>query len=338
MTRCILITLVVALTTGLHCETEKETPSDGHVYQLDQGQDDDSDAADSTVGEDTLQRDPAEETAGDGSQLDSLPDSAPLDTVHDSQTPTDSASDPDSTQTCRGSAGTAFETLQVSGTTRNYAVHAPSSYDGCSPTPLLIFFHGTDTSNVDNPEQNQRMYMQFTGLNQTADVNGFIVAYPTARALSGPMGTALAWALPFQGDVDGDDRFTMALLDTLQSTYNVDATRISIAGFSQGGFYVSHLFPNHSNRFSAFAMYGAVCSSTWECPGQPPHRVPGFVRIGANDEVVSTADAHAFHRSLLSNGWEDGATLDFQILEGRGHTYFSDLNGEMWGFFSRFSL
>jgi poly(3-hydroxybutyrate) depolymerase len=229
----------------------------------------------------------------------------------------------------------------VRGTTRNYAVHAPPSYTGCEPTPLLVFFHGTDTGNVGDPRGNEEQYMLFTGLADHGDERGYLVAFPTAQAFSGTSGTALVWALPFlfpDDAVEADDAFTTALVDELERDYQVDAARVYIAGFSQGGFYVSHLFPNHSTEYAAFGMHGAVCSSTYECPGRPSRRIPGFVRIGSADEVVSEADANQFHEQLLGAGWRDGEDLDFEVVGGMGHTYNAGFNAAQWDFFSRFSL
>src|SRR5271157_4317806 len=61
-------------------------------------------------------------------------------------------------------------TLKHDERTRSYIVHVPPKYDPKQPTPLVLAFHGGGG--------NAQVMMRFYGLNDKADKEGFIVAYP----------------------------------------------------------------------------------------------------------------------------------------------------------------
>ena len=63
-------------------------------------------------------------------------------------------------------------TLEFRGVTRAYFVHVPAGYDGTTPVPLVLDFHGL-TSNAGQ----QAALSGFVKLSETA---GFIVAHPMA--------------------------------------------------------------------------------------------------------------------------------------------------------------
>src|SRR6516164_8623546 len=61
-------------------------------------------------------------------------------------------------------------TLVVDGTTREYVIHVPPSYQRAHAAPLVLDLHG----GVGTPEGIRRI----TGMDPIADHNGFIVVYP----------------------------------------------------------------------------------------------------------------------------------------------------------------
>src|SRR3972149_4453701 len=67
-------------------------------------------------------------------------------------------------------AGDQERTLEVGGVARAYRVHVPAGYDGTTPVPLVLDFHGL-TSNA----AQQAALSGFVKLSETA---GFIVAHP----------------------------------------------------------------------------------------------------------------------------------------------------------------
>jgi polyhydroxybutyrate depolymerase len=66
--------------------------------------------------------------------------------------------------------GDATRTLVYAGIERTYILHIPASYDATRPTPLVLAFHGIG---LDAGEM-----IRISGLNEQAELSGFIVAYP----------------------------------------------------------------------------------------------------------------------------------------------------------------
>lgn len=110
------------------------------------------------------------------------------------------------------------------GTTREYLLHVPASYDRTKQAPLVISLHGA----MNWPAFQQNL----TRWNTRADENGFIVVYPAG------MGTGLkTWFMngsrtPSQMP---DVKFISDLIDKLEAAYNIDPARIYVDGMSNGG-------------------------------------------------------------------------------------------------------
>ena len=66
--------------------------------------------------------------------------------------------------------------VQQDGQTRTYLLHIPPKYDPKQPTPVVLAFHGY--------AQDASVMVQFCGLSDKADKEGFIVVYRSGNALS----------------------------------------------------------------------------------------------------------------------------------------------------------
>ena len=64
----------------------------------------------------------------------------------------------------------ALHTLDVNGLERHFLVHLPPNYDTARRWPLVLSLHGSNS--------NGQIQLEFTGMNETADREGFIVVYP----------------------------------------------------------------------------------------------------------------------------------------------------------------
>src|SRR3954447_1989241 len=72
--------------------------------------------------------------------------------------------------------------LQVGGRERWCMIHLPPAYDHSRPLPCVLALHGATS--------NPRLMERFTGLNDNADAEGFIVGYPAG---SGVLANVLTW-------------------------------------------------------------------------------------------------------------------------------------------------
>ena len=125
------------------------------------------------------------------------------------------------------------ETLTHQGRTRRYNLYVPSTYSSEQASPLVVNIHGLTGS---GPQQ-----MNSSGMNEVAERENFLVAYPSAT--NGDWSSA----------ADHSVAFFDSLLDTITSAYNIDHTRIYSTGMSQGGIMSYILGVERPDTFAAIA-------------------------------------------------------------------------------------
>lgn len=231
-----------------------------------------------------------------------------------------------------GKPGTFYaKSMNVQGNTRYYGYHVPSSYSGSKAWPMFIFLHGAD--NRTDPKQNQQANLQYTRLKQNADQNGYIVVSPTAPKMAYGGGMVLSW----KKNRSVSDAFIMQIIKRLKSRYRIDSKRIYVAGFSSGGYYSVHLAMNYSQTFAAFAVHGAGLGSRDDFPSGAKRKIPGFLRIGA-DDTMRVPQLQDLRDRMKSAGWP-ASDIDYKELSGVGHSYdASKVNAQQWSFLSARSL
>src|SRR5438445_11884944 len=67
-------------------------------------------------------------------------------------------------------------TVKVGEQERSYVLHVPKSYDAKKPAPVVVALHGA--------AMNAEMMQAFTGLDDKADAEGFLVVYPNGTGAS----------------------------------------------------------------------------------------------------------------------------------------------------------
>ncbi len=249
-------------------------------------------------------------------------------------------------------------TIQHDGRTRRYRLYIPQSYDASKPSPLILNYHGF-TNNID-VQYNQSAFQQL------AEDNQFIFATPQG------LGFLAGWAInnSFGGNQD-DVGFTNAMIDQIESQYNINPKRIYATGFSNGGFFSYRLACELSNRIAAVASVAGSMTRVWidnnQC--QPQHPTAVLQITGSNDNVISINGNgsnepirdvmeywSAFNngdsspdvidlgsgstRSIWDNG-NNGVTAEFIRVQGRGHSWNGgnvNTSQEIWNFFSRFDI
>ncbi len=160
-------------------------------------------------------------------------------------------------------------------------VHVPASYDGSTPTPVVILLHGftSDGPTVEN-------WMQFANL---VDEYEFLYLYPTGS--SGPFG-------PFWNATDAccdlfnsginDARYLRDVIAEMQNNYNVDPDSIHFAGHSNGGFMSYRMACDYADVVASIAsLAGATWLDTAQCtPVEPVHTLQIH---GTADGVIAYA-------------------------------------------------
>jgi polyhydroxybutyrate depolymerase len=117
---------------------------------------------------------------------------------------------------------------EYAGLGRSYIVHVPPQASSAHALPVILNFHGAGS----NAEQEER----YSGMDATADRDGFVAVYPNGtgrgtRALTWNAGGCCGYAE--RNKVD-DVGFTKALLDDLASRVHIDRTRVYATGISNG--------------------------------------------------------------------------------------------------------
>ncbi len=132
---------------------------------------------------------------------------------------------------------------------RGYFLYVPESYGEATPTSLVIALHGAGGSGLD--------MVLGSRFNEQADESGTIMVYPN--------GIRQGWDYldrsqlhPAERDSFVDDLgFIPALIEAIQADYNIDAERIFVAGYSNGGMMALRLACEMPDVFAGAAILSA---------------------------------------------------------------------------------
>lgn len=178
------------------------------------------------------------------------------------------------------------DSIQINGQYRSFIVHVPPS--AMNP-PLVVNMHGlTMTASL------QQMY---TGFDDIADREGFVVVYPD--------GLENSWDLMGSTDVT----FISDLIDTCVLRYGIDENRVYATGFSMGGFMSYRLACALSEKITAIAPVAGTHIS-YNCNPQRP--VPVLHIHGTTDSTVSFSNAAS---SISFWAEKNGCPLNPQITD-----------------------
>lgn len=124
--------------------------------------------------------------------------------------------------TINKSTGQQLSQITVEGEVRTYNYFVPSAWSPSDQLPLLFVLHGLT--------QTGSGVMEITNFNELAENENFIACYPS--------GQNNAWNANMNVSVSSanDLAFIESLVSQFTDEYNIDESRIYLAGFSNGGF------------------------------------------------------------------------------------------------------
>lgn len=151
------------------------------------------------------------------------------------------------------------------GGTRPARVVVPASYDGTTPLPLVLALHplSGDASYFDG-------LMRFS---HRAQVDGFFLVLPEGMRDSHDV---RYWnGTPACCDLDGampdDSTYLQGLIDEMKVRYHIDAARVYVFGYSDGGFMAYRMACDHADSVTAVAsLGGATFNTESDCHASQP--------------------------------------------------------------------
>ena len=159
---------------------------------------------------------------------------------------------------------------------REYLLYTPPGIE--KNAPLVFVFHGYSGSAID--------IMEYCGMNDVADENGFAVCYP--------QGTQDDWGnnffnvgYDFQNNIEIDDvSFIVALAEYLQDTHQLNSINTFSTGMSNGGDFSYLLACQASGTFRAIAPVAGTMMEEIYNNCNPTESVPVFETHGTDDDVT----------------------------------------------------
>jgi polyhydroxybutyrate depolymerase len=169
-------------------------------------------------------------------------------------------------------AGDTTKQIDVEGVQRSFLVHAPPSYDGSTPLPVVLDFHGLGGNS--NQQKNLSRW------DDVGDAQGFITVYP--------QGIENAWNAGLCCSDGSDDvAFVRAIIRELQADACIDSRRIFASGCSNGGGMSYRLACEAADVISAVAPVDFDCVDGAGCSDCEPSRPVTVVQFrGTNDQLV----------------------------------------------------
>jgi len=195
--------------------------------------------------------------------------------------------------------GSRFETGSFTNAagTRNYKIFVPGSYLG-QPMPLLVMLHGCTQSPDD--------FAAGTGMNDLAEEQGFLVAYPEqARAAN----ISKCWNWFNAGNQrrdQGEASLIAGITQQIMRDFAVLPGRVFVAGLSAGGAAAAIMGSAYPELYAGIGVHsGLACGAASDMGsglaamkqgatallGEPGKVVPTIVFHGDRDKTVNIANA-----------------------------------------------
>lgn len=232
-------------------------------------------------------------------------------------------------------AGTYFQTIDVNGDQREYIVYVPNSAKDIGNVPVLFMFHGTT--------QTGRVHYDYNLWNAKADIEGFIVVYPTAKVhchfRNGFERNLTTWSTGDLGETNvnkggfplcpgeslADDMlFIDEMLATIISDYSVDEKRIYASGMSNGAKMTARLSVERAEVFAAIAVHAGTLSQF--IPSNLSTRPMSLsLTVGANDpgfrKTLGITGGITIDETLISNSMLANMIQPFLDINGLSNQY-----------------
>ena len=220
-----------------------------------------------------------------------------------------------------GKSGT-FKDVKITarGKEREYRLVVPKSVDPEKPVPLVFAFHGFLIDSKD-------LMPVYTQLDKLAEDKGFILVYPNGLNRSWPL-----WAGAAKDDLALFDE----LYDNLGEKYNIDRSRVYLAGMSNGAFFSHLLATQRDDKIAAIVMHSGSLGLAGLLDPKAKHKYAVLVVHGTKDFIFPMEEAHKTRDAYKK--W--GHPVECIEVEDLNHIWAAKqgINEKIWEFFEKHPL
>jgi poly(3-hydroxybutyrate) depolymerase len=209
------------------------------------------------------------------------------------------------------------------GATMPYRIYVPSTWDGQSALPILLFLHGAGAN------ENSYLDMADGLLPRLAEQHGYIVVSPLGFTPLGAYGNPLRLPAVFgeseaaaaqraavtparQRELDLSELEVITVLEIVTEEYGADRSRTFLAGHSMGSGGAWHLAARYPERWRAVAPMSGPFIDRLTYPFDRIRELPLFVTEGTGAEP-SLAGSRALDQFMRAGDF------DYRYLEVDGN-------------------
>jgi len=200
----------------------------------------------------------------------------------------------------RANAGTALEAFKVRADKEAIVLtELPPKHDSSKPAPLIVALHGYGGSAAGMIRAWTNVAAQF----------GAILIAPEALD---PAGNGHSWTVSYESEY-----LVLHAIEEARKKHNIDARRIVLTGFSQGGLTTFNVALAHPDLFAgAVPISGFYDPRVAPVPNKPGTKLPRFAIL--NGEFDNEVDNNRATAKLFE---KIGSPVMVNIYKGAGHAF-----------------
>lgn len=209
-------------------------------------------------------------------------------------------------------------TITVDGDEREYYVHVPTNYTGKTPVSVVFMLHGTSG--------NGEEFYTNSGWKEVGEAEGILTVFPSSWRYciitEGEQKNTTKWNSqpaewqPCAGQKLRDDvKFLTNIISEIKAKYNVNAKRIYLVGFSNGGQMAAKCTVEMSDQFAAIVESAA--SFYLDTTYIPKRKLPTTFQVGNEDfgpgVIKPGIPMRVFESSLKNNTNRNGRVANTHV-------------------------